>query len=240
MSSRLHNVTAITGDYDAIERAIRETSRGRWFLATYVERNRTAETRMLLDAIARLESAMRDNGHVVENLKPMETLSALREGIGNARHDIARARRRESSPSWLPLPRFTFESIPDAVADETRAIKAAAANLEMAAQALRSAGVFHGVAQQISERVLDIVEACEAQEAATRGTRRMAQLLSELEAEIMGALDGTENEADAIETQEAVDSAACGFTIPNEVIAELSAALADTLEDEETSGEPFH
>jgi hypothetical protein len=50
------NITALTSDYDAIERAIRETTRGRWFLNCYLQRNRSAETRVLLDAIARLEA----------------------------------------------------------------------------------------------------------------------------------------------------------------------------------------
>jgi hypothetical protein len=46
------------GDYEAIEAAIMETARGRWFLFEYARRNRHADTRTLLSAINRLESAM--------------------------------------------------------------------------------------------------------------------------------------------------------------------------------------
>jgi hypothetical protein len=44
-----------TDDYEAIEAAVMDTARGRWFLAEFARRNRTADTRILLDAIERLE-----------------------------------------------------------------------------------------------------------------------------------------------------------------------------------------
>jgi|SRR6185312_3152146 len=45
-------------DYEAIEAAIMETARGRWFLHEYARRNRHADTKTLLAAIGRLESAV--------------------------------------------------------------------------------------------------------------------------------------------------------------------------------------
>jgi hypothetical protein len=42
-------------DYEAIEAAVMETARGRWFLTEFARRNRTADTQVLLEAIARLE-----------------------------------------------------------------------------------------------------------------------------------------------------------------------------------------
>jgi hypothetical protein len=45
-------------DYDAIEAAVMETRRGRWFLAEYARRNRSADTEMLLAAIRRLADAL--------------------------------------------------------------------------------------------------------------------------------------------------------------------------------------
>jgi hypothetical protein len=46
------------GDYDAIHEAFMETSRGRWFLTEYAKRNRNADTRMVLDAVERLEAGL--------------------------------------------------------------------------------------------------------------------------------------------------------------------------------------
>ena len=45
-------------DYDAIESAVMETRRGRWFLAEFARRNRNSDTVILLDAIRKLERAM--------------------------------------------------------------------------------------------------------------------------------------------------------------------------------------
>ncbi|MGY2989871.1 hypothetical protein [Bradyrhizobium sp. USDA 4508] len=45
-------------DYAAISAAFMETSRGRWFLGEYAKRNRNADTRMVLDAVARIEESL--------------------------------------------------------------------------------------------------------------------------------------------------------------------------------------
>ncbi|NNM71894.1 hypothetical protein [Enterovirga aerilata] len=45
-------------DFDAIEAAVMETERGRWFLGEFARRNRLAETRLLLDAMTRLEQSV--------------------------------------------------------------------------------------------------------------------------------------------------------------------------------------
>lgn len=45
-------------DFEAIERAVIETERGRWFLAEYAARNRRSETTSLLTSISRLEKAI--------------------------------------------------------------------------------------------------------------------------------------------------------------------------------------
>ena len=72
-------------DYAAISEAFMETARGRWFLTEYAKRNRNADTRMVLDAVARIEqslAAQREeslqkeaNLHREENLL-QETLTA--------------------------------------------------------------------------------------------------------------------------------------------------------------------
>jgi hypothetical protein len=44
--------------YTALEALLRASPRGRWFLAEYARRNRTAETELLLEALARIETAV--------------------------------------------------------------------------------------------------------------------------------------------------------------------------------------
>ena len=45
-------------DYDAIQNAVMETARGRWFLTEYARRNRSADTDSVLGSIAKLEKIM--------------------------------------------------------------------------------------------------------------------------------------------------------------------------------------
>lgn len=48
--------------YEAIEAAVMETARGRWFLIEYDRRRRAAETTQLLQAVTRLERALGNGG----------------------------------------------------------------------------------------------------------------------------------------------------------------------------------
>lgn len=48
-------------DYEAIEGAVRESPRGRWFLGEFARRNRAADTLMLLEAIRKLERGVAEN-----------------------------------------------------------------------------------------------------------------------------------------------------------------------------------
>jgi hypothetical protein len=47
-------------DYDAIEAAVVETVRGRWFLAEYTRRSRVDEMRQMLEGLAKLEQTVRE------------------------------------------------------------------------------------------------------------------------------------------------------------------------------------
>ena len=75
-------------DYDAISEAFMETSRGRWFLGEYAKRNRNADTRMVLDAVARIEetlAAPEDRGarHTASRGSAGGDRRALRAGAGS-------------------------------------------------------------------------------------------------------------------------------------------------------------
>ncbi|MCK1287718.1 hypothetical protein IVB41_27825 [Bradyrhizobium sp. 44] len=71
-------------DYDAIREAFMETARGRWFLGEYAKRNRNADTRMVLDAVAKIEETLAAQRQpVVEDRLP-EALVAIRHAMREA------------------------------------------------------------------------------------------------------------------------------------------------------------
>src|SRR6202046_1527099 len=72
-------------DYDAISEAFMETSRGRWFLSEYARRNRNADTRMVLDAVARIEENLAAQRYQPTESRLPEALAAIRSAVDEAR-----------------------------------------------------------------------------------------------------------------------------------------------------------
>lgn len=69
-------VTFSPTDYDAIEAAVMETARGRWFLREYARRNRNADTQAVLAAVAGLEKKIVDE-------RTARTMDQIRDGLQN-------------------------------------------------------------------------------------------------------------------------------------------------------------
>src|SRR3712207_6301035 len=84
------SLTAITeAEYEAIEAAVMETARGRWFLSEFARRNRTADTNMLLDAIGRLEQAVTGE-RAVQNMDRVRfDLMEMAKAIARTKAEIA-------------------------------------------------------------------------------------------------------------------------------------------------------
>ena len=79
--------------YASLEAILLANPRGRWFLAEYARRNRTAETDMLLEALATIERAV--TRPVARQGVPGNVLSELvemREAIASTRREISHIR----------------------------------------------------------------------------------------------------------------------------------------------------
>jgi hypothetical protein len=72
-------------DYHAISAAFMETSRGRWFLSEYARRNRNADTRMVLDAVARIEQNLAAQKDAAPEHALTDALAAIRVAVDEAR-----------------------------------------------------------------------------------------------------------------------------------------------------------
>ena len=72
-------------DYDAIREAFMETARGRWFLGEYAKRNRNADTRMVLDAVARVEENLAAQRQPPPDSGLADALVAISRAVDEAR-----------------------------------------------------------------------------------------------------------------------------------------------------------
>ncbi|WP_147282352.1 hypothetical protein [Microvirga subterranea] len=86
MTDQETRVTFSDADFDAIEAAVMETERGRWFLREYARRNRNADTEAVLAELRRFEEAARDDetarrlARIQESLRAMATTIARTKG----------------------------------------------------------------------------------------------------------------------------------------------------------------
>lgn len=82
-------------DYAAIHDVFMETARGRWFLAEFAKRNRNADTRMVLDAVARIEQSLATTKDAPADLS--EAFAAIRPIVEEAKQQALAALQAQPS-----------------------------------------------------------------------------------------------------------------------------------------------
>lgn len=82
-------------DYTAIHDVFMETARGRWFLAEFAKRNRNADTRMVLDAVARIERSLAAAKDAPADLA--EAFAAIRPIVEEAKQQAVAALQGQPS-----------------------------------------------------------------------------------------------------------------------------------------------
>lgn len=87
-------------DYDAIREAFMETARGRWFLAEYAKRNRTADTSLVLEAVTRLEANLAAQKQAPA-LSLVAALGAIRSAVRQAKATAIEAMPRVDTDEVL-------------------------------------------------------------------------------------------------------------------------------------------
>jgi hypothetical protein len=117
-------------DYAAISEAFMETSRGRWFLTEYAKRNRNADTRMVLDAVARIEqslAAQKEDGLAAQH-EAAAAAAAADASLNEAKLAEARLAEAKLAEARLTEARLTEARLAEAMAAIRNAIEAAQAS----------------------------------------------------------------------------------------------------------------
>jgi chemotaxis protein CheZ len=155
--------TPSEADYEAIQAAVLETWRGRWFLSEYARRNRHADTTVVLAAIARIEATIREREaaspdrfrfNIVEMAK---AISRTKEEIAAIQPDPEHHGRIEEATEEL-------DSIVAATERATSDILAAAEQVQEVAWTMREQGLDAGFCDQLDARATDIYTACSFQD----------------------------------------------------------------------------
>lgn len=175
-------------DYEALEGALLETERGRWFLSEYSRRNRTADTQMLLDAITKLENAfLRQNmdGH---SDRIRHELIEMSEAIAQTRREIA-AIKAPHEDSQLVSATEELDAIVKSTERATSDILGAAEDVQETAWLLREKGVDSETCDRLDQRATDIYTACSFQDITGQRTEKVVQVLRYLEKRVNSMVD---------------------------------------------------
>ncbi len=138
-------------DFEAIEAAVLESERGRWFLAEYLRRHQARETQNLLAAIHRLESALEGG----------TAIARIRGALAEAARALTAS---EGDGAALP------EAI-DELAAESAALAAGLEEMQPRDEALRAEIVLTASRQHAIARRLEIIAAAFREIAAACGER---------------------------------------------------------------------
>jgi hypothetical protein len=168
-------------DYEAIEAAVMETERGRWFLREFGRRNRNADTQMLLEAITRLEKVVGGArvAHDVDRLRAQ--LHEMASAIAQTKTEIASIHAVEQEHSRLFAASEALDAITRTTEQATSDILAAAEQIQESAWTLREDGANTNLCDDLDRRATDIYTACSFQDLTAQRTAKVVQTLRYLE-----------------------------------------------------------
>ena len=178
-----------TADYEAIETALLESSRGRWFLSEFSRRNRSADTHVLLEAITKLESAVLRPRATANTDLIRRDLIEMSEAIARTRQEIAAIKSPELEESQLITATEELDAIVASTEKATSDILEAAEDIQETAWLLRESGTPAESCSRLDERATDIYTACSFQDLTGQRTQKIVQALHFLESRVNSMVD---------------------------------------------------
>ncbi|WP_321341030.1 protein phosphatase CheZ [uncultured Cohaesibacter sp.] len=191
-------------DYLAIEAAVMETARGRWFLAEYARRNRNADTDTLLTAIDKLEKT------VVRERAPSSLMHQVRMDLTDMANAIERTKteiaqiKHEDNQGSERFERATVEL--DAIVSQTESatgdILGAAEKIQEFAWTLREMGADSDKCDELDMEATNIYMACSFQDLTGQRIRKIVDAMRYVESRINSMIDIWGFESEGIEVDQ--------------------------------------
>lgn len=198
MSSSRSLTPLDASQYDAIEDAVRETERGRWFLTEYARRNRNADTEVLLDAIRRIENVVTTTDRPDDVGRFRGDLMEMADAIARTRAEVAALSTAEQGESRLTVASEALDAIVRATERATSDILSAAEEVQEAAWTLRETGIDSELCDALDRHATQIYTACSFQDLTAQRTSRVVHTLRYLESRIASMIGIWGNPDDAV------------------------------------------
>ena len=176
-------------DFEAIEAAVMETEKGRWFLFEYARRHRSADTEVVVEAIGRLETILKRERRPDADRIRLD-IGEMKDAIERTKLEIAQIK----SDGRSPLSRFDRASNElDAVVEQTEAatseILGSAEKIQELAWTMREAGVDNAFCDEVENLTTNIYMACSFQDLTGQRTQKVVQVLRYLENRINAMIE---------------------------------------------------
>ena len=198
-------------DYEAIEQAVLETSRGRWFLAEYARRNRNADTAVLLEAIKKLERTVeaQPSTNVADSVDQIRfDVVEMAAAIAQTKREIAAIRPEGEQQGHAGVAADELDAIVESTEKATQDILEATEQIQEIAWSIREEGVRDEVCDELDKLVTEIYTASSFQDLTGQRISKVVSVLGYLKdrleamrqiwgdddtVEVHGAVSETEN-----------------------------------------------
>lgn len=171
-------------DFEAIETAMMETDRGRWFLAEFANRNKTDDTQILLAAIAKLETAIKRPARPQNSDNIRADLMEMSRVISDTRHEIAAMKSHDGQDgqnAQFIEATEELDAIVRATEKATNHILEAAEEIQETAWIMREQGADAQACDRLDGRATDIYTACSFQDITGQRISKVVNVLNYLE-----------------------------------------------------------
>lgn len=169
-------------EYDAIERAVLETPRGRWFLEEYARRHKAADTDEVIGAIERLTDLTRETAAGVRFGFLYHEMQEMHRAIAEARAAMAAVKPGDSPD--LDAAHQDLAAIAETAERAAGDIVTAAERLQEIAETLRASGADGDMCDEIETHATGIFMASAYQDMTGKRIGAIAAVLSALEARV--------------------------------------------------------
>nr|WP_306265873.1 hypothetical protein [Pararhizobium sp. IMCC3301] len=197
-------------EYDAIESAVMETARGRWFLTEFAQRHRVADTETLLNAIAKLDNSIGEKADravsastaastwhegnqdiaskaMVQKIRM--AVSDLSAAIQLTRQEIDEVATKQIADGRCEPGIQDLSEISSQAEQATSAILVAAEAIQASASSLRERDVNPDICEALDQHAIEIYAACTIQDVSTQRISKLISLVGFLEDEVHSILN---------------------------------------------------
>jgi chemotaxis protein CheZ len=187
-ADRMQGDGEVTGlpieDYQAIEDAVMETARGRWFLAEYARRHRAADTDAIVSSIERLERVIKRDRQVPDIDRIKLDLADMAEAIQRTKVEIAQMQLETVEGGRFAQASNELDAIVSQTEDATETILSNTERVQEIAWTLREDGIDGALCDRLDSHATEIYTACSFQDLTGQRTRKVVTVLRYLESRI--------------------------------------------------------